>query len=55
MIQFAFVAEPFHPVLLDCLGSIMEMARKYHDGPIPSIGDEYMQMILDWTGENSRL
>lgn len=48
--QFAFLAKPYHPVLLDCLGTIMEYASRYHANLTATEGNEFMNLILDWIG-----
>ncbi|PWN27665.1 hypothetical protein BDZ90DRAFT_169051 [Jaminaea rosea] len=45
--QWAFMAEPFHPVLLDALGTVMD--RTVHELEKGTEGD-YINKILEWTG-----
>lgn len=52
--QWTFMAKPYHPILLDALGTIMDFSQRYHAANTtkgPANGDDYFFLILDWTGE----
>jgi hypothetical protein len=52
MAQAIFMAKQFHPVLLDCVGTIMTTFALYKNKTLPTSpkGQEYTQLVLDWTG-----